>query len=161
VGADESRRPAVIRVARQQSIPEHYESIPLRPPVRALGWGAAWLAIAGGLVIAAVAEGLVAELLGPLVVTLGGVLLAAVWKCGRYELTLGTARIELGTGPFRDTLATGAVESTRRRPATAWRKLFTDEEVVLHLTIGRKPEYAVPTGDPDAFEAVLPPPEAG
>ena len=115
------------------------------------------LAIVAGLIIAAVGEGLVAELLGPVVVTLGGVALAAVWKCGRYELTRGTARIELGTGPFRDTLATGAVESTRRRPATAWRKLFADEEVVLGLTIGRKPEYPVPTRDADALEAALPP----
>jgi hypothetical protein len=149
----------VIRISRQQSIPEHYESIPLRQPVRALGWSAAVLAVVAGLIVAAVGEGLVAELLGPVVVTLGGVVLAAVWKCGRYELTLGTARIELGTGPFRDTLATGAVESTRRQPATAWRKLFADEEVVLGLAIGRKPEYAVPTRNADALEAALPPPE--
>jgi hypothetical protein len=151
----------VIRVSRQQSIPEHYESMPLRSPVRAFGWTTAVLAIVAGLIIAAVGEGLVAELLGPVVVTLGGVVLAAVWKCGRYELTLGTARIELGTGPFRDTLATGAVASTQRRPATAWRKLFADEEVVLSLTVGRKPEYVVPTRNPDALERALPPPDAG
>lgn len=117
------------------------------------------MGIVAGLIIAAVGEGLVAELLGPVVVTVGGVVLAAVWKCGRYELTLGTARIELGTGPFRDTLATGAVESTQRRSATAWRKLYADEEVVLGLTIGRRPEYTVPTRDPEALEAALPPPD--
>jgi hypothetical protein len=149
----------VIRVSRQQSIPEHFESIPLRSSLRTLGWSAAVLAIVAGLIIAAVGDGLVAELLGPVIVTLGGVVLAAVWKCGRYELTVGTARIELGTGPFRDTLATGAVESTRRRSATAWRRLYADEEVVLGLTIGRRPEYAVPTRDPEAFETALPPPD--
>jgi hypothetical protein len=151
----------VIRISRTQSIPEHYESMPLRPPARVLGWSFAVLAIAGGLVVAAVGDGLVAELLGPVVVTVGGVALAAVWQCRKYELTIGTARIETGTGPFRDTLAAGAVASTARRPATAWRKLFSDEEVVLRLAVGRKPEHAVPTRDPAALEAALPPRDGG
>jgi hypothetical protein len=145
----------VIRISRRQSIPEHYEAIPLRPAVRALGWSSSSLGIIGGLALAGLAEGGLAEIAGPVVVVLGGVVLAATWQCRLYEVTRGTARIEIGTGPFRDTLATGAMESVAHRPASGWRRCFSDREVVLRFAIGRKREHVVPTRDPEAFGSAL------
>ena len=63
--------------------------------------------------------------------------------------------VDLGTGPFRDTLATGAIESVTRRPATGWRKAFADEELQLRVPFGRKQEYLVPSRDPGALERAL------
>jgi len=148
----------VIRISRQQSLPDHAESIPLRAPVRWLGWALAALGIVGGFLAAGTGEGRIAEVLGPILVVAGGVVLAALWQCGRYDVTIGTTRIEVGTGPFKDTLATGAVESSEVRPATAWRKLFADQEVVLGLAVGRRCHYPVPTRDPEGLQAALAPP---
>jgi hypothetical protein len=145
----------VIRVSRPQSIPEHYESMNLKPAVRALGWSVALLGVAAGLTVAGAAEGVLAEIVGPVAVILGGIVLGAVWQCRRYEITVGTARIDIGTGPFRDTLSAGAVESTSRCPATGWRRLFADHEVAVRVTIGHKREYSVPTHDPDTLESSL------
>jgi hypothetical protein len=148
----------VIRISRRASIPEHAESLPLRGLVRALGWALAGLGIVGGFLAAGAGEGRIAAWLAPLLVVVGGVVLAALWQCGKYDLTVGTTRIEVGTGPFKDTLATGAVESSEARPATAWRKLFAEREVVLVLSVGRWRRYPVPTRDPEGLRAALPPP---
>jgi hypothetical protein len=145
-----------MRISRKQSIPEHHESVPLRVPVRSAGWSLAGMGIVGGLALAALARGVTAEVVGPLVVLFGAFVLAATWHCRRFEVTIGTARIEIGTGPFRETLATGAVESVERGRATRWRRLFADEEITLCMGVGRRREFRVPTRDPDALEAALP-----
>lgn len=144
----------MIRLDRT-SIPDYHESIPLRAAVRVPGWLASASAVLAGLVVAGAADGLVAELAGPLLVVLGGGVLAALWQCRRYEVTVGTVRIDAGTGPFRVTLATGAVESAFRRRSGRWRRLFADEEVVLRVTGARRAEYPVATRDPRALEAAL------
>jgi hypothetical protein len=145
----------VIRLSQQTSLPQHHESIPLRGPVRLLGWTVALGSIGLGFYGAAVTEGAVARIVGPIGVIVGGVALAAVWQCRKYELTVGTVRIEIGTGPFRDTLATGAVESMTLRPATGWRRCFATDEVVLGLEVGRRPSVPIPTLDPTALRAAL------
>ena len=145
----------VIRLSRQTSLPQHYESIPLRGPVRLVGWTVALASIGLGLAAAAVTEGVVERIVGPIGVIVGGVALVAVWQCRSYELTVGTVRIEIGTGPFRDTLATGAVESASCRPATGWRRCFATDEVVLGLEVGRRRSVPVPSLDPTALQAAL------
>ena len=59
-------------------------------------------------------------------------------RCRTYEITVGTARLETGSGPFQQTVPVGAVESTDRRPATAWRRMFADEELVLEVSVGAR-----------------------
>jgi hypothetical protein len=140
---------------QRTSIPEHHESIRLRRSLRRPGWVVSALAIVAGLLLAAVGKGAGAEVAGPVVAALGGIVLAALWQFRRFETTVGTVRIDLGTGPFRDTLATGAVESVARRPATGWRRAFADEELLLRVPFGRKREYVLPSRDPEAIERAL------
>ncbi len=107
--------------------------------------------------VAAMIAGTLGEILSAIAVVVGGFLLVAMLKCRRYEVTVGTSRIEIGTGPFRDTLASGALESATRRPATGWRRLFAEEEIVLRSEVGRKRDFPVPTRDPDGLLTALEP----
>ena len=126
----------MIRISRDLSLPQHHESVPLRGALRAAGWLLAVGGIAGGFLIAASWPEEAAEILGSLLVVLGGAALFAVTRCRTYEITVGTARLEMGTGPFQQTVPVGAVESTDRRPATGWRRMFADEEIKLEVSVG-------------------------
>jgi len=137
----------MFRISSDESIPHHFEAVPLRTGVSALGWSLAVLTIASGLGLAGWASGAAADVVGPIVVIVGGLILAAMLRCRRCEITIGTKRIDVRSGPLRGMVPTGAVEAAARRPATVWRRLFADEEVVLSVSVGAG-NFAIPSRRP-------------
>jgi hypothetical protein len=138
-----------VRISRDLSLPRHHESVPLKTPYRVLGWVIGILGIAGGFLTAGLVEGEPAEIAGSLLVVLGTVSAVGVVRCQSYETTIGSSRIDLESGPVRNTVPSGAVESAVPGPATGWRKLFADQEIVLSVNIGAG-RAVFPSRDPDA-----------
>jgi hypothetical protein len=91
---------------------------------------------------------------GPIVVIVGGLILAAMLRCRRCEITIGTKRIDVRSGPLRGMVPTGAVESVAHRPATAWRRWFANEEIVLSVSVGAG-SVAIPSRRPAELIAAL------
>ena len=137
----------MFRISGGHSIPFHHESVPLRGGAVVLGWVLAVAGIGCGLSLAALARDWPAELLAPCLVVLGGLALVGVVRCRRYEVTLGSTRIDLRAGPFKRIVPSAAVESADRRPATGWRRLFGAEEMVLRVNVGSG-KVAVPSRKP-------------
>jgi hypothetical protein len=148
----------MIRIGRDQSIPVYVETIPLKPTSRVVGLLLGVLLLVGGFAEAIWADGTSGRVAGPLLVMAGGILVIAVVRCRAYEITVGTARTEAGTGPFRETIPTGSIESTELRPASGWRRLYADEEVLLHLDTGSG-EAVVPSRDPAALHSAISEPQ--
>jgi hypothetical protein len=146
----------VIRISREESIPQHCEVVPLKAGVHSLGWLAALGSIASGFAVAAWAPGRLGEIPGSILVILGGVALGAMVGCRRLEVVAGSTRIDLGAGPFHTVVPSGAVESAERRPATGWRRLFADEEILLRVSVGSG-EVAIPTRQPSDLLAAIDP----
>ena len=144
----------MIRISRILSIPHYHEWVPLRNKVRTAAWVVAAGTMVPGFAVVGVADGAAASALGQVGVVLGGLVLAGLFRCGRYEIAVGTKRTDLGPDPFRRIVPTGAVESAACRPATSWRRLFADEEVVLQMSVGAG-QVAVPSREPAALVAAL------
>ena len=144
----------MIRVGPESSLPQHHESVPLRAPLRALGWTIGVLGILGGFVLAGVTVGELAEVAGSLLVVAGGSALFLTVKCGSHEVTVGTARLDLYSGPFRRMAPSGSVLSATRRPSTSWRRLFADDEVVVRFEDGPG-ALTVPSREPAELIAAL------
>ena len=144
----------MFRISVDESIPHHFESVPLRPAPRAVGWAVALLGIGGGAVLAAVSRGWRAELVAPLAVVASGLLLIVLVRCRNCEVTLGTRRIDVRAGPLHRLIPTGSVEAASRRTATGWRRLFATEELVLRIDVGSG-EAAIPSRRPQELHRAL------
>ena len=126
----------MIRVAREDSIPNHFESAPLHGAARACGATIAAAGLFSGLGFILVGQGEAAEVAGTLALVLGGLTAFFTVRCQRFETTVGSVRTEVGAGPFRIFFATGAIEHLQQRPATGWRRLFADREVLVEVGSG-------------------------
>ena len=144
----------MIRIGRDQSIPVYVEEIPLKPFVRVAGLALGVLVLIGGFSEAIWAEGSSGRVAGPLLVMAGGIVVIALVRCKIYEITVGTTRVDVGTGMFRETIPTGSIESTELRPASGWRRLYADEEVLLHFDVGSG-EAVVPSRNPAALHSAI------
>jgi hypothetical protein len=150
----------MIRIARDDSIPEHAESVELRRGALVAGWAAALLGVGGGLWLVGSRVEAVGELAGPLLVLFGGAALFSVVRLRVYELTVGTSRIDVRCGPMKRTLARGAVTAVNARPARGWRRLYSALEVELRLET-REGGAVVPSQEPDAIVGLLRSNDAG
>ena len=144
----------MVRITRDRDLPLHYEASPLKAAVRTAGWPAGIVATVAGIAGFVRAGSVVAEAAAALLVLIGCVLVVALVRCRRYEVTVGRRMIELRLGPFRRTLPTGCVEAATARPASSWRWLFAPRELVLTLSLGTRP-VIVPTHEPEELRAAL------
>jgi hypothetical protein len=144
-----------MRIGRDQSIPIHVETLPLKTKVRVSGLVLGVLVLITGFAEAIWSEGPTGRVAGPLLVMVGGFLVIAIVRLQTYEITVGSKRIDVGTGFFRETVPSAAVESTELRPASGWRRLYADEELVFHFGMERG-ELVVPSRDPAALHSSVP-----
>jgi hypothetical protein len=134
--------------------PHHYECVPLRSSVAILGWclGPA-LACTGvtGMVLGA---GSLLEVAGAAAAAASGVVIFALIRLKRFEITLGKRWLELALGPVRHRLGSDGVKVGEVRKACSWRRLYALEEIVLQLEAhGRA--TAVPSRRAHELEAAL------
>jgi hypothetical protein len=144
----------MVRIDRDLDLPLHWEASPLRVPVKVVGWPVATLVALGGIVIFVRAASMVSEAVAALLVVAGCALVVLLFRCRRYEITVGRRMTELRLGPFRRTLPSSCVEAASQRPASSWRLLYAPREVVLNLSVETRP-VIVPTHEPDELRAVL------
>ncbi|MCP3981945.1 MAG: hypothetical protein GY716_21795 [bacterium] len=144
-----------MKIAAEHSIPEHYEQVRLRAPLRLGMWLAALVLVVGGMAWAATSDGRLAETLAPIVAVVGGAIGFCAWQLSRCEITVGTKRTEVRAGRLiHITVPTGAVESASVSPASGWRSLYGSSEVVLVVNVGPSP-VAVPSSEPDLLVEAL------
>ena len=93
------------------------------------------------------------DVVAAVVAAAGSVAVYAVVRCRRHETVLGRTWLALATGPFRQQVPVDLVAGTEQRPATGWRRLYGDRELVLRLTMGQ--EIAVPSREPEEITAAL------
>jgi hypothetical protein len=99
------------------------------------------------------------ELPGALLAGLGALVVAAAVRCRRSEVLLGERWLELRTGPLRQRVPLDWLGEAAVRPATSWRRLYADHEVVIDLTTGGR-QLVAPSRQPADLKAALPTPDA-
>jgi len=151
--------PLRLRSARaddSEDIPLHYESLALRPGVRAAGWAFGVAAVAGGITVMVVGQGTWVEVIGAVVAAAGGAAIAGLIRCGRFETMLGRRWLLAGAGPLRRRVAPDSVDSAiTDRASTGWRRLYAGREEVLELAV-HGARLVIPTRDPGALGEALP-----
>lgn len=143
-----------LRLSGDDSIPTHFEALPLRAPWRAAGIGLGVVLLIVGLALAATTDGRLAKNGAPSTAVAGLVLLVGTIRLGRAETTVGTVRVECRVGPFRQMLPSGSIVETTRRAASGWRALFAGDEIRLRSDVVERP-IVIPTADPAPLLAAL------
>lgn len=140
--------------AGRHSLPERYESLSLRRPIRLWTWCGGLAGLAGGALLDLRLDGAAATLAATLLVTVATAALVAVVVCRRYEIVVGTKRIDAGCGPFSHVVPSGAVIAATPRSARGWRRAYASDEVVIDYTLGAG-QVVLPAGDPTALVAAI------
>ena len=135
-------------------IPDHFEGVPLKGNVRLGGWLAGLILTSGGIALMVLSEGTAIEALGAVSAASGAIVLAAVIRCRRYETQIGRRWITIGAGPLTRRIRRDLVAKHLERPATSWRKLYADHEVILTLSVGEHLHH-VPTRDSEELRKSL------
>jgi hypothetical protein len=108
----------------------------------------------GGIAAFVRAASVAAEAVAVLLVVAGCALVVLLVRCRRFEVIVGERMTEICLGPFRRTLPTGCVTDVAEQSASSWRKLFAPRELVLTLSVEKRP-LLVPTHDPEELHAAL------
>jgi hypothetical protein len=132
-----------LRVARSDSreeLPLHFEGVPLKSSVKRFGWPAAVLLVALGLVVMVARPGFAFEVCGALVAATGAIVVTGLVRCRRYELVVGEKWFLASAGPMKRHIPVQLIAGVSERPATSWRRLYADREVVVSMPVGEQNE---------------------
>lgn len=135
-------------------IPLHFESVPLRPPVVAVGWPAAVVGAAGGIALAVIGQDSAAELVGAVLAAAAGVAMIGLVRCRRFDVVVGRKWLQGVAGPIRNRVPVALIEELKGRPATGWRRLYSDTELAIATGRGGS-ELAMPTRELPALLAAV------
>ena len=130
-----------LRAARAQDreeIPLHHEGLVLKTRVAVTSWILALAAAGGGIGVMILKAGAGTEVVGAIVAALGGVSLVALVRCRRHESTISPKWLQIGAGPLSQKVPLELIETIRSQPASSWRRVFADRELVLRLSVGRE-----------------------
>lgn len=133
-------------------IPVLFQAVELRPALVGGGWLGVALLVAGAIALALRFVGGLGELAGGLLAAFGVVLAFVLIRCRRFEVTVGTNRVETRVGFAERTLPLGLVTGAVAAPASSWRRAYTDREVRLEVAGER---VAVPTREPEELLEAL------
>jgi len=138
----------------EDEVPLHYEGIALKTSARAVGWPLGLACAVGGVMVAGRASGFVVEMVGVVAAALGGMTIVALLRCHRFEIVLGARLLTVGAGPLLRRVPVGLIDRVEDRAATSWRRLYSDHEVVVRLTVGDR-VMIFPSNDPREFMAAM------
>ena len=138
----------------EDEVPLHYEGIPLKTWALVVGWPLGLACAIGGVVMAGKASAFAVELSGVLLAAVGGVVIVALLRCRRSEIVLGARLLTVGAGPLLRRVPVGLIDRVEDRAATSWRRLYSDHEVVVRLTVGDR-VMIFPSNDPQEFMAAM------
>lgn len=112
------------------------EDVPLRPLPAAAGFAAGAAAVVAGHVISRAADHPLQDVAAGAIFVIGLTVAVFVVICRHFHTVVTTRTVEGASGPFRVVVPTGSVETAERRPATAWRRLYSTEEVEIRYPLG-------------------------
>ena len=135
-------------------VPDYFEGVPLKGAVRVVGWSGGSILASLGIVLMVLSRGTAIEVVGAVGAASGVIALVAVIRLRRFETQIGRRWITLGAGPLTRRIKRDLVTGCEMRPATGWRKLFADHEVVLTLSVGDH-QHIAPTRDPEELQKSL------
>ena len=135
-------------------VPLHFEGISLKPWVLVVGWPLGLVCAVEGVVLAGRASGFAVELIGVIAAGLGGLTIVALLRCRRFEIVLGARLLTVGAGPLLRRVPVGLIDSVQERTAASWRRLYSDRELVVRLTVGDR-VMVFPSNDPQEFMAAM------
>ena len=141
---------ATRRTREQSEIPLHFEKMRLRTIIEAAGWLMAALLTTVGIALAVREASWSTEALGVVAAAVGGATMVGVVRCRYYETVVDRRYVTGRAGPLGDRLPVGMVAESTARPASSWRRLYADREVVLR-TPGEDRELVVPSREPESL----------
>jgi len=137
--------------------PEYYERLPLAKPSRLLLWAVAVLLAAAALTLAiGFAETTAGSLAAGLLGSAAAVAAFAAYRLGSCEIRTTKAALHFGFGPLSAAYPVWGVRALGSRPATSWRRRFSDHELVVELEDPRGArQLAIPTREPEELAGAL------
>lgn len=114
---------------------------------RLTAWAVGVLGVPTGIALMVASDGTVVGALGAFVAALSSLVLFGAIRCGRFEIEIGRQWLRTGTGPLRRRVPREMIADCVVRPATGWRRLYAEREVVVELVakdLGRQ----FPTREP-------------
>ncbi len=143
--------------SEREEVPRHWEASGIGV-ARLLGiMGAGAVSAGVGVAAMVIRQGSALEVVGAILAAAGAVVVATVFACRRWTLSVGKDWIHSEVGPFKRRIPRTAVTHCAVRTSTRLRRLFARQEVVVETT-GRGDSIALPTNEPTTLcEAILTP----
>lgn len=138
----------------EDDIPLHYEGVLLKRWVQVAGWPLGVACAVIGVVVAGRGSAFASEVIGVVAAAMGGILIVALLRCRRFEIVLGPRLLTVGAGPLLRRVPVGLVEGLDESTATSWRRLYSDREVAVRLTVADR-FLIFPSDDPDELRTAL------
>jgi len=139
---------------RRDELPLHFEGLRLRWWIVLAGWPLALAAAGLGVVLVGTSAQPLVDAIGLVGGVLGAVLIAGLVRCRRFEIVVGPSLLTVSAGPYRRRVPIGALGPPEARAARAWRRLYTDRELVFDGPDHRE-RIIVPSADPEGLQAAL------
>lgn len=133
----------------------HYEGLRLRQWIVWAGWPLALAVALTGAGLVGVLRNPLADVVGLLLAVVGGLAIAGLARCRSFEIVIGTRLVTTIAGPLQRRVPVGVLEHRELRPASSWRRLYADRELVLDLPAHGE-TFILPSAEPEALlEALL------
>lgn len=120
-----------LRQGMEDEAPIHYEGLPLRPAFRMGARVGSVVLIVSGIAGMSRGDGTLLEAVGAAAGAVGVVLLILSWRFRLYEIIATDRWLILRCGPLRHRLGREDVAVGPARPASSWRRLYSDREAAL------------------------------
>lgn len=146
-----------MRIPRHGPIPEHYEQTTMAAAPRAALWLAGVMLAAAGILTGALAASpLIRLTVSPVASTAGVILVLAAWRLARHEVLVTRTAVRAGLAPFPRWIARDTIAAMTSRPATGWRSLYAQQELVIsfHPASGGR-AAVIPSAAPRELEEAL------
>lgn len=147
-----------LRVAREddrEELPIHFEGVPLKRTLKIGGWPLAGLGTVAGIATMAARPGIAIEVFAAVIAAAGVIAVTGLYRCRRFELVVGEKWVFTTLGPFKRHLPLQLIEGASERPATSWRRLYSDREVVLRVPVGSGEDPFPSRAPSELIEAIV------
>jgi hypothetical protein len=91
---------------------------------------------------------------GLLLAVVGGLAIAGLARCQRFEIVVGSRLVTTIAGPLQRRVPLGALEHRGLRPASSWRRLYADRELVFDVPAHGE-TFILPSTEPEALQEAL------
>jgi hypothetical protein len=138
----------------RDQLPLYFEGLRLKRWLAASGWPLAVVGAVVGVTLAGTVRSPLADGAGLVLGVASALVVAGLLRCRRCEIVIGPSLLTFGAGPFRRRVPAAWLEHGQLRPATSWRRLYADRELLFELP-DHEGSFILPTAEPEALQAAL------